>query len=111
MLLAAHGGLIIALTARLLTDAGETVLLAAHGGLIIALTARLLNLPVAIWPSLGGISNCHWVELGRRDGKWLLNLPVAIWPSLGGISNCHWVELGRRDGKWRLNAYNAGMHG
>ncbi|MGW4059609.1 histidine phosphatase family protein [Amycolatopsis sp. NPDC004747] len=61
--------------------AGDTVLLAAHGGLIIALTARLLDLPVVSWPSLGGISNCHWVELGRRDGK------------------------------WRLHAYNAGMHG
>jgi 2,3-bisphosphoglycerate-dependent phosphoglycerate mutase/probable phosphoglycerate mutase len=60
---------------------GETVLLAAHGGLITALTARLLNLPVETWPSLGGISNCHWVELGLRDGK------------------------------WRLRAYNAGMHG
>lgn len=62
-------------------EVGETVLLAAHGGLIIALTARLLNLPVEIWPSLGGIQNCHWVELGWRDGK------------------------------WRLHAYNAGMHG
>jgi broad specificity phosphatase PhoE len=60
---------------------GDTVLLAAHGGLITALTARLLNLPVEAWPSLGGISNCHWVELGARDGK------------------------------WRLHAYNAGMHG
>lgn len=62
-------------------EVGDTVLLAAHGGLIIALTARLLNLPVEIWPSLGGIQNCHWVELGWRDGK------------------------------WRLHAYNAGMHG
>ncbi len=63
------------------SEAGETVLLAAHGGLITALTAHLLNLPVETWPSLGGISNCHWVELGARDGK------------------------------WRLLAYNAGMHG
>jgi broad specificity phosphatase PhoE len=63
------------------SSVGDTVLLAAHGGLITALTARLLNLPVEAWPSLGGISNCHWVELGARDGK------------------------------WRLHAYNAGMHG
>jgi 2,3-bisphosphoglycerate-dependent phosphoglycerate mutase/probable phosphoglycerate mutase len=63
------------------SDVGDTVLLAAHGGLIIALTAGLLKLPVEIWPSLGGIANCHWVELGRRDGK------------------------------WRLHAYNAGMTG
>jgi broad specificity phosphatase PhoE len=62
-------------------DPGETVLLAAHGGLIIALTARLLSLPIDIWPTLGGIANCHWVELGRRDGV------------------------------WRLHAYNAGMTG
>ncbi|WP_019816425.1 histidine phosphatase family protein [Saccharomonospora saliphila] len=51
----------------------ETVLLAAHGGLILALTARLLELPVPLWPSLGGISNCHWVELGRRDEGWRLH--------------------------------------
>ncbi|MFF5991676.1 histidine phosphatase family protein [Prauserella flavalba] len=62
-------------------DEHETVLLAAHGGLILALTAHLLGLPVALWPSLGGISNCHWVELGRRNGV------------------------------WRLHAYNAGMTG
>ncbi|GHF61807.1 phosphoglycerate mutase [Amycolatopsis bartoniae] len=59
----------------------ETVLLAAHGGLITALTAGLLSLPVEAWPQLGGIRNCHWVELSRRDGA------------------------------WRLNAYNAGMYG
>lgn len=58
-----------------------TVLLAAHGGLIIALTAHLVDLPVALWPSLGGIGNCHWVDLRRRDDR------------------------------WRLHAYNAGMTG
>ncbi|MFD4190926.1 histidine phosphatase family protein [Amycolatopsis thermoflava] len=62
-------------------DPGETVLLAAHGGLITALTGKLLALPVAAWPQLGGIGNCHWVELGLRDGH------------------------------WRLHAYNAGMLG
>lgn len=59
----------------------ETVLLAAHGGLIIALTAGLLGLPVAAWSQLGGIRNCHWVELSRRSGT------------------------------WRLYGYNAGMYG
>lgn len=59
----------------------QTVLLAAHGGLITALTARLLALPIEAWPQLGGIGNCHWVELGLRDAT------------------------------WRLHAYNAGMHG
>ena len=53
-------------------DAGHTVLLAAHGGLITALTARLLGLPVETWPTLGGIANCHWVELGRRNEMWRL---------------------------------------
>jgi len=54
------------------SGAGDTVLLAAHGGLIIALTAKLLALPVEVWPSLGGIANCHWVELGLRDERWRL---------------------------------------
>ncbi|GAA1243252.1 histidine phosphatase family protein [Prauserella halophila] len=58
-----------------------TVLLAAHGGLILALTAYLVDLPVTLWPSLGGIGNCHWVDLRRRDDR------------------------------WRLHAYNAGMTG
>ncbi|WP_236793645.1 histidine phosphatase family protein [Amycolatopsis sp. GM8] len=62
-------------------DQRETVLLAAHGGLITALTAGLLGLPVEAWPQLGGIRNCHWVELALRTGK------------------------------WRLYAYNAGMYG
>lgn len=59
----------------------DTVLLAAHGGLIVALTARLLDLPVEHWTMLGGIGNCHWVELARPEGR------------------------------WRLHAYNAGMTG
>ncbi|NKQ53817.1 histidine phosphatase family protein [Amycolatopsis sp. K13G38] len=63
------------------TEDGATVLLASHGGLITTLTARLLALPIEAWPQLGGIRNCHWVELGRRDGA------------------------------WRLHAYNAGMPG
>jgi 2,3-bisphosphoglycerate-dependent phosphoglycerate mutase/probable phosphoglycerate mutase len=63
------------------TEPMDTVLLAAHGGLITALTAGLLELPVEAWPQLGGIRNCHWVELARRDNA------------------------------WRLNAYNAGMYG
>lgn len=69
------------LVADLERGTDEVVLLAAHGGLIVALTARLLELPVQ-----------HWILLG-------------------GIGNCHWVELQRRAGTWRLHAYNAGMVG
>jgi broad specificity phosphatase PhoE len=50
----------------------ETVLFATHGGLIVALTARLMGLPPEVWHSLGGISNCHWVELILRHGSWRL---------------------------------------
>lgn len=51
----------------------DVVLLAAHGGLIVALTARLLDLPIAHWTLLGGIGNCHWVELARSENGWRLN--------------------------------------
>jgi probable phosphoglycerate mutase len=43
-------------------------MLCAHGGLITALTGRLLNLPVGTWSGLGGIGNCHWVVFERRPG-------------------------------------------
>lgn len=53
----------------------DTVLLCTHGGLITALTARLLGLPIVMWPQLAGIGNCHWTVLGRRladDDRWRL---------------------------------------
>lgn len=53
-----------------------TVMLCAHGGLISALTGRLLNLPVDSWGQLGGIGNCHWTVFTRRpdgDGRWRLS--------------------------------------
>ncbi len=64
--------------------ADETAVLCAHGGLITALAGRLLNLPVANWSQLGGISNCHWTVLARRENSGL---------------------------QWRLIAYNAGITG
>lgn len=64
-----------------LTETG-TALLCAHGGLITALTARLLDWPVGMWPSLGGLANCHWVVLARRSSS---------------------------DHRWRLVTYNGGM--
>jgi glucosyl-3-phosphoglycerate phosphatase len=39
------------------------VVLVAHGGLIAALTAKLLGLPVDNWPVLGGMGNASWVQL------------------------------------------------
>ncbi|MGW5052266.1 histidine phosphatase family protein [Actinokineospora sp. NPDC004072] len=62
----------------------ETALLCAHGGLITALTAHLLDLPLAAWPLLAGIGNCHWTVLARRETSGLA---------------------------WRLIAYNAGITG
>ncbi|MFB9909275.1 histidine phosphatase family protein [Allokutzneria oryzae] len=58
-----------------------TALLCVHGGLITGLTGSLLGLPVANWPSLSGLYNCHWTVLARRG------------ESLG----------------WRLVAHNAGV--
>ncbi|MGO1049431.1 histidine phosphatase family protein [Crossiella sp. CA198] len=51
-----------------------TALLCAHGGLITGLIGRLLGLPVELWPSLGGLHNCHWTVLARRadDVRWRL---------------------------------------
>lgn len=57
-----------------------TALLCAHGGLITGLTARLLDWPLELWPSLGGLGNCHWAVLARRGGR-----------------------------TWRLVTYNAGV--
>lgn len=62
----------------------QTVLLCAHGGLITAVVSHLLELALANWSQLGGISNCHWTVLRRRpDG----------------------------DRRWRLISYNAGITG
>lgn len=57
-------------------DAGHdgTALLVTHGGLILGLTARLVGLPREHWELLGGVSNCHWVQLERRDGHWRLRV-------------------------------------
>jgi broad specificity phosphatase PhoE len=53
-----------------------TAMLCAHGGLITALTGRLLELPVESWAQFGGIGNCHWTVFTRRqggDGSWRLS--------------------------------------
>ena len=43
------------------------VVLVAHGGLIAALTAKLLGLPVDNWPVLGGMGNASWVQLSGHS--------------------------------------------
>lgn len=56
-----------------LDDVGcGTAVLCTHGGLISGLTPLLLGLPTACWPVFGGISNCHWTVLFRRDSSWRL---------------------------------------
>jgi probable phosphoglycerate mutase len=74
----------VEVVADLDNGAEETAVLCAHGGLITAATGRLLDLPIANWSQLGGISNCHWTVLARRRSS--------------GQS-------------WRLIAYNAGITG
>lgn len=51
-----------------------TVLLVAHGGLIAGLVSGLLALPTSVWPSIGGLGNCKWAVLSRRDDhpRWRL---------------------------------------
>lgn len=43
------------------------VVVVAHGGLIAGLVCGLLGLPTSTWPSIGGMGNCHWASLARRD--------------------------------------------
>ncbi len=45
------------------------VVLVAHGGLIAALTAKLLDLPVDNWPVLGGMGNASWVQLSGHSSE------------------------------------------
>lgn len=65
----------VEVVAELEEEFTKTVMLCVHGGVIIALTARLLGLPVRVWTQLAGIANCHWTVLARRpggDGSWRL---------------------------------------
>ena len=57
-------------------DSERPVVLVAHGGLVAALTARLLDLPVTSWPILGGLGTCSWVQLsGHGDvPRWRLDV-------------------------------------
>ena len=55
-------------------DTSSTVLLVAHGGLIAGLVTGLMELPTEVWPSFGGLGNCRWAVLARRDDhpRWRL---------------------------------------
>ncbi|RVW04839.1 histidine phosphatase family protein [Rhodococcus spongiicola] len=65
----------------------EPLVLVAHGGLIAALTARLLDLPVDRWPVLGGLGNTSWVQLsGHREGTeqaWRLD----VWNASASVAS------------------------
>ena len=43
------------------------IVLVAHGGLIAALTAKLLVLPVDYWPVLGGMGNASWAQMSGHS--------------------------------------------
>ncbi len=51
-----------------------TAVLVAHGGMIAGLVCGLLALPIASWPAIGGVGNCRWAALARRDDhpRWRL---------------------------------------
>jgi glucosyl-3-phosphoglycerate phosphatase len=59
-----------------------TAVVVAHGGLIAGLVCGLLDLPASAWPSIGGIGNCRWATLARREDN----------------------------PRWRLAGYNVGTH-
>ncbi|MGE3285654.1 MAG: histidine phosphatase family protein [Pseudonocardia sp.] len=51
-----------------------TAVVVAHGGMIAGLVSGLLALPIVAWPAIGGIGNCRWAMLARRDDhpRWRL---------------------------------------
>ncbi|WP_242676838.1 histidine phosphatase family protein [Rhodococcus sp. ABRD24] len=65
----------------------QPLVLVAHGGLIAALTARLLDLPVDRWPVLGGLGNTSWVQLsGHGEGTdpvWRLD----VWNASASVAS------------------------
>ncbi len=50
------------------------VVVVAHGGMIAGLVCGLLGMPTSTWPSIGGMGNCRWAALARRDDhpRWRL---------------------------------------
>lgn len=63
--------------------ADATAVLVAHSGLIAGLVSGLLALPTSAWPSIGGIGNCRWATLARRDDhpRWrLVGYNIGVGP-------------------------------
>jgi broad specificity phosphatase PhoE len=62
------------LDVQLADTTAATVVLVAHGGLIAGLVCGLLGLPTSSWPSIGGLGNCRWATLARREDhpRWRL---------------------------------------
>jgi glucosyl-3-phosphoglycerate phosphatase len=48
-------------------EPARPVVLVAHRGLILTLTAALLRLPVDNWPALGSMGNASWIQLGGHS--------------------------------------------
>jgi 2,3-bisphosphoglycerate-dependent phosphoglycerate mutase/probable phosphoglycerate mutase len=68
---------------QLVDDVDATAVLVAHGGLIAGLVSGLLALPTTTWPSIGGVGNCRWAALARRDDhpRWrLVGYNVGVGP-------------------------------
>lgn len=55
-------------------DEAATAVLVAHGGMIAGLVCGLLAMPIESWPAIGGVGNCRWATLARRDDhlRWRL---------------------------------------
>lgn len=65
----------------------QPVVLVAHGGLIAALTAALLNLPVDVWPVLGGLGNASWVQLSAHGEIAELTWRLDVWNASASVAS------------------------
>ncbi|MGO4382952.1 histidine phosphatase family protein [Specibacter sp. RAF43] len=66
--------------------AGGTLVVATHGGATRVALAKMLGLPLDLWRTLSGLSNCHWSVLEQSQAS------VA----------------GAREWHWRLTEHNVG---
>ncbi len=54
-------------------DATGTLVFVAHGGTIRCGLGSMLQLPVPMWPALGGLANASWSVLEKNyTGRWML---------------------------------------